>query len=135
MSVLSEKFADELGQTPKELSEQAQAYMSYYQWPGNIRELKNLIERLSVLVDGAIVTEQDLQTMLFESVLNEKNHEQDSHTSFLEARSHFEKKFIMDSLKNNNWNISKTAKSIGIEKNNLHEKLKSYDIDLKNLKL
>ena len=51
--------------------------------------------------------------------------------SLREAREEFEKEFIIQKLEENDWNISKTAESIELERSNLHRKIKSYGIDLK----
>ena len=52
-------------------------------------------------------------------------------SSLREAREEFEKEFIIQKLEENDWNISKTAEAIELERSNLHRKIKSYGIDLK----
>lgn len=132
-----QKMADELKEAKKELTDEAKAILKNYNWPGNVRELKNLIERLSILVNRSWIDNEDL----FELVQLEEG---DFHgfapqvspkTTLREAKLDFERMFIVDKLKENDWNISKTAEAIGIERSNLHRKLRSYDIDLKRLKL
>jgi two-component system nitrogen regulation response regulator NtrX len=56
------------------------------------------------------------------------------HGTLKEARNEFEKSFILEKLEENQWNVSKTAEAIGIERSNLHRKIKSLDIDTKRLK-
>jgi two-component system nitrogen regulation response regulator NtrX len=51
-----------------------------------------------------------------------------------EAKSDFERAFILDKLQEHQWNVSKTAEAIGIERSNLHRKLRAYNIDPKRLK-
>jgi two-component system nitrogen regulation response regulator NtrX len=55
-------------------------------------------------------------------------------TSLKQAKSDFEKSFILDRLQENQWNVSRTADAIGIERSNLHKKLRGYGIDPKRLK-
>ena len=55
-------------------------------------------------------------------------------SSLKEAKSGFERTFILDKLQENQWNVSKTAEAIGIERSNLHRKLRAYSIDPKRLK-
>jgi two-component system, NtrC family, nitrogen regulation response regulator NtrX len=52
-------------------------------------------------------------------------------SSLREAREEFEKEFIIQKLEENDWNITKTAEAIELERSNLHRKIKSYGIDLK----
>ena len=58
----------------------------------------------------------------------------DTSATLKEAKSDFERTFILDKLQENQWNVSKTAEAIGIERSNLHRKLRVYDIDPKQLK-
>ena len=50
------------------------------------------------------------------------------------AKNHFEKAFLLKKLKQNAWNVSRTSEAIGIERSNLHRKIKAYNIELKDLK-
>ena len=104
-----------------------------YDWPGNIRELRNLIERISILA----VNENSLDTnKLINDILSEKNTEDYKEDiikkamSFplKEAREEFEKRYLLNQIKKNHGNISKTADHIGMERSALHRKLKSLGI-------
>jgi two-component system nitrogen regulation response regulator NtrX len=109
--------------------------MKRYDWPGNVRELKNIIERLVIMVPGSVITPAHLPvyvagedprghgTTKLDSVLGL--------SSLREAREEFEKEFILQKLEEHEWNISKTAEAIELERSNLHRKIKSYGIDLK----
>jgi two-component system nitrogen regulation response regulator NtrX len=108
--------------------------LKHYPWPGNIRELRNLIERLCIMVPGNTITRSDLPDhVVFRSdptVIESRNEV----STLREAKSDFERAFILDKLQENQWNVSKTAEAIGIERSNLHRKLKSFNIDPKQLK-
>ena len=104
-----------------------------YSWPGNIRELRNLIERVTILSvnesqqkTSKILTDILLQSPKEETSLNELNTAMSY--PLKEAREHFEKKYLSNQLKKNHGNISKTADSIGMERSALHRKLKSLGI-------
>ena len=139
--VLAEHFlsemAVELKEPLKRFTEEAIEILQSYAWPGNIRELRNLVERLTIMIPGAEIQVNDLPDSVFEvkDLL-----QQDSGsivapgTSLKQAKSDFEKSFILDRLHENNWNVSKTADAIGIERSNLHKKLRGYGIDPKRLK-
>src|SRR5208282_2572960 len=105
-------------------------------WPGNIRELKNIVERLIIMVPSPIVTPGDIEALgMFSSSrisgagLSLKEYDYFNRKTLKDARDAFEKDFIMKKLEENNWNISKTSEAIAIERSNLHKKIKAYDID------
>ena len=104
-----------------------------YSWPGNIRELRNLIERVTILTLHE--DKKDTNKLLTE-ILNE-NPESSNNDSALnntlayplkEAREQFETSYLTNQLKKNNGNISKTADFIGMERSALHRKLKILGI-------
>ena len=104
-----------------------------YNWPGNIRELRNLIERISIL---SLNEDKKDTNILLNEILNERpnlTNKDNQLTNTLsyplkEAREQFEKKYLITQLKKNNGNISKTADFIGMERSALHRKLKSLGI-------
>jgi two-component system, NtrC family, nitrogen regulation response regulator NtrX len=125
----------ELNEPPKTISSEVMRILEEYAWPGNVRELKNLVERLSIMTQGLDVAVSDLP----DSVTQGERRGQEtliniSGSSLKEAKSDFEKSFILGKLEENSWNISKTAEAIGIERSNLHRKLRAYNIDPKELK-
>ena len=98
-----------------------------YNWPGNIRELRNLIERVRIL--SVNETKKDSNMILKEiltlSPMSKENKLKDSMSFPLkEAREQFEKAYLTNQLKKNHGNISKTADFIGMERSALHRKLK-----------
>jgi len=115
----------------KKVSPEAMSLLVSYPWPGNVRELKNLIERMVIMTRGSVIEAKDIPDPIREQ------RKVQPESSFLEynllkdARREFEKRFIMQKLMENEENISKTAEVIGIERSNLHRKIKSYGIEMK----
>ncbi len=122
------KICSENGRDKKEITKDAIDILCNYNWPGNVRELRNLIERLVILTPGRIIRSSDIIGSLkgvtyrrYESAIDAK--------TYREARINFEKEFILQKLRENDWNISKTAEAIGLERSYLHKKIKLYNIE------
>jgi two-component system, NtrC family, nitrogen regulation response regulator NtrX len=134
--VLVQYFLHELcpaGATPPVMSPAVMAALVAHDWPGNVRELKNVIERLIIMTGGGQITEDDLPRELLGADCESIEAKQ-GQQSLKDAKSDFERSFILAKLEENDWNVSKTADALNIERSNLHRKLKSYDIDLKKIK-
>ncbi|MCG2723020.1 MAG: sigma-54 dependent transcriptional regulator [Thermodesulfovibrionales bacterium] len=117
-----EYFALEYRQKPKKMTPEALKKLEGYDWPGNIRELRNMIERLVIMTPAQVITPKNI--ILGESTRSDYF----SLTTLKESREAFEKEFITRKLEENNWNISRTAETLDIERSNLHRKIKAYDI-------
>ncbi len=122
-------FAVELNLAKKSLSDQAHQVMSGYYFPGNIRELRNLIERLYILVEKSEITADDILPHL----KSEANSPAPApvfsgNQNFATARREFDVQFLIDSLEKNNWNISLTAEKLGMRQPNLSRKIKELGI-------
>ena len=102
-----------------------------YQWPGNVRELRNLVERITILSQNE--NKSNIGRFLHE-ILSKNSSEslQDTSVSLSfplkQARENFEKNYLLNQLKKNKGNVSKTAEFIGMERSALHRKLKSLGI-------
>jgi len=116
-------FAQQYGQKPKKLSKATLRSLIEYDWPGNVRELKNSIERFVIM--------NPTDTIDVKESLSFKGSRTDysAYKTLREAREQFEKDFIVKKLQENNWNISKTAEDLEIERSNLHRKIKSLGIE------
>ena len=100
-----------------------------YNWPGNVRELRNLIERIAILGQDNM---EKIQNIIYNS-LNPKlkfdnNNSASTELTLKEARDNFEKEYLVKQLKKNDGNVSKTAKSVGMDRAALYRKLSSLSI-------
>ncbi len=110
----------------KEFSKEAMDVLMKYSFSGNIRELKNVVERILILKDGDTIEAEDVTKLLKET--GEGKESSLLQQSYKEARRNFEKLYIEEKLKENNWNISQTAKELGIERPNLHRRMRELKI-------
>ena len=126
-----EYFCSKEGRSMKEISPDAMRVLTAYAWPGNVRELKNTIERLVIMTQGPLIAERHLpDSIRIEKPFNRPNISL-SEITYREAKEEFEKEFILQKLEENDWNISRTAEAIEVERSNLHRKIKSFGIELK----
>lgn len=124
-----ETFAFENGVRPKEIAPDVAKMLQDYDWPGNIRELKNIVERLMIMVPSPVIGSTDAEELgIFRAKEAVKDPGYLSCGTLKDARDAFEKDYIAQKLEENNWNISKTSEAIGIERSNLHKKIKAYGI-------
>lgn len=124
-----DEFSREKGWRRKKISDDAMQILKNYDWPGNVRELKNAVERLMIMIPQETIEALDIEnTGIIRNRLKEESYF--SYTTLREARDAFERDFILKKLKENNWNMTKTAEIIGIERSNLYKKIKSLGITL-----
>lgn len=118
-----ESLAIEYGKHPKKIIPEILKGLQSYDWPGNVRELKNVIERLVIMTPSDLITSKNL-------FIPGEHEDSDyfRYRTLKDARDAFEKDYIIKKLEENNWNISKTAEVLDIERSNLHRKIKAYDI-------
>ncbi len=131
---LVDEFVTELSQRtnmePKKISKEATAILQDYDWPGNVRELKNLVERLMIMVPTPEIQAKDIP-LLFNRAEGIKGDFQFAFMSLSlkEAKNQFEKVYIESKLREYDWNISQTAEAVGMERSNLHKKIKAYGLE------
>ena len=102
-----------------------------YDWPGNVRELRNLVERISIISQNE--NKANIGRFLHEILNKNSTYTTQDTTASLsfplkQARENFEKNYLLNQLKKNKGNVSKTAEFIGMERSALHRKLKSLGI-------
>ncbi|HEY5521853.1 MAG TPA: sigma-54 dependent transcriptional regulator [Desulfuromonadaceae bacterium] len=106
-----------------------------YSWPGNLRELKNVVERILIVAPGRVISAEDIPNLSGEPLTGAVSHSTRegalSRSALRDAREDFEREFIIHKLEENDWNISRTAELIELERSNLHRKIKSYGIDVR----
>jgi two-component system nitrogen regulation response regulator NtrX len=115
----------------KEMTRKAVDMLCNYSWPGNIRELKNLVERLAIMVEKDVIDKFDLPAPYNPDTADGmKTSESElflSH-SLKDAKKAFEREFIKRKLLQYNNNITKTAEAIDVERSYLNKKIKSLDV-------
>ena len=127
----SQKISKNLGK--REISIRPNYTQLYkYDWLGNVRELRNLVERIIILSEGS---DKGVNQIIKESIETKASSESSTSLDFdsplKAAREQFEKEYLTHQLKKNGLNISKTAENIGMERSALHRKLTSLGITYK----
>ena len=131
------EFAIENGLREKPIDDEVLEALTERPWPGNVRELRNVVERMAIL-SGDRITLDDLPE---EGVLSEvrrgsgrpsglpaKLDEAGERLTLRDYRSRAEKDYILQTLDEVGWNISRAATILGVERTNLHKKMRSYGI-------
>ncbi|WP_373019305.1 sigma-54-dependent transcriptional regulator [Thiomicrorhabdus sp.] len=125
-------FVTHDGLNYRHFSVSAQNIMRQYSWPGNIRELQNIIQKLLILGNGDI-TDKEVKSALTQSETAELSELGiDTSINLKLAKDHFEKAYLSQLLRETGGNVSETAKRSGIDRTNLYRKLKTLGIDPKN---
>ena len=122
-----EQFAREGGYNRKQFSEVALEKMMLYPWGGNVRELRNFVERIYILTPGDFVDVPDLRFAGLQ--LENMDGAQNTELNFRDARAVFEKDYLVQKLEEFDGNVTRTAEAIGLERSYLHRKIKSYGLD------
>jgi two-component system nitrogen regulation response regulator NtrX len=118
-------FTLQTGQKGKVFSKEALRRLRLHPWPGNIRELKNLVERLVIMVPGDVIEAADLG---FPDTGPEEPSEAAAESTFREARLDFEKAFLAGALERHGWNVTRTARALRLERSHLHKKIRFFDL-------
>ncbi|MEO8339617.1 MAG: sigma-54 dependent transcriptional regulator [Nitrospirota bacterium] len=134
--------AEEQGLRMKEISPDAMTVFQQYDWPGNIRELRNLIERLMIMVQGPVIDAVQASLSLQARPVGPSSQAAtpipvviplftQSYDSLRDARNAFEKDYIARKLREHRWNISRTAEDLKIERSHLHRKIKLLEVEMR----
>jgi transcriptional regulator with PAS, ATPase and Fis domain len=126
------KFNQQLNKRIRGITPAAMLVLESYPWPGNIRELENLIERIVVLgPDGHSIDEKDLPfDLLLRDEIDGEAPEGQAGDGLVQARHAFERQFILRTLERCRWNQTNTARMLGIHRNTLLQKMKSLHINV-----
>ena len=119
------EFSSEYSKKTRELSESAMEILLRYPWPGNVRELRNLVERLVIICPQARIEPHHLPPELFRGVAESPHH---PYSTLHEARSAYEREFILRKLQEHPGNMTQTATALGLERSHLYRKMKSLGI-------
>jgi two-component system, NtrC family, nitrogen regulation response regulator NtrX len=131
--MLVRHFADiavrEAALKPRSFSDEAVEKLSRLDWPGNVRELKNTVERLLILVQGDSVAGRDVELLggsvgagdgLSSEILGAQ--------SFADFKEAAERAFILHKLREQDWNVSETARILDMPRSNLYKKIERYNL-------
>lgn len=119
------------GLQDKQVTEELMNIFINYEWPGNVRQLKNIVERMVVLSEDNVLDVKDAPNILLSGVSEMEQHVVDTNysPSLKEARDEFEKTFILKALQSTNWNVTQTARILDMERTYLYRKIKAYDLE------
>ncbi len=143
-----ETFCRENGMKPKSFDESTVSALRARKWPGNVRELKNVVERAAILSSGDRITIADLpedphenpfeeeesagsaddDTEPFEGGAPPRASQVSERMTLRDYRDRMERQYIVDTLRELEWNISRAAITLGVERTNLHKKIRAYGI-------
>jgi len=115
-------FCEAEGKPRKQLTPEALEVLEEYRWPGNVRELRNLMERAAILVDGQEVSAEDLAPWLDSGPVSEES---------VGLRGEIERReadAIRRALESAGWNVTQAAAGLGIDRTNLHRKMRKYGV-------
>ncbi len=120
-------FASNYNKLVTKFSAQAESLLLHYNYPGNVRELKNLVEKIVIFSKSSEVGLSDIYDMLNDEKTTIKNPSLET-TNLKEAKREFEKEFITKLLNDNDWKIQDTASALGIDRTNLFKKMQSLGV-------
>ena len=131
------QFTKNMGKQIKGIKTEAASRLTEYDWPGNVRQLRNTIERATILCEGDQISLNDLPDLgdmsdigqLLENVpaTNEELKYIKKEIRQKAVRK-VEKNFILQAMQNNDWNVTRAAKSVGLQRSNFHHLMKKYGI-------
>jgi two-component system nitrogen regulation response regulator NtrX len=126
-------FSRDNNRRPQRFTPAALEFMQKARWKGNVRELKNTVERLIIMTPGETIDVDDLREIVrVESKGSSPDNEKERPGTLREFKESAERAFLVGKLRENNWNISKTAEVIGTPRSNLYKKLEQYGITQEN---
>ncbi|HET9264353.1 MAG TPA: sigma-54 dependent transcriptional regulator [Vicinamibacterales bacterium] len=126
-------FSRENNRRPPRFTPAAMEFLQKARWKGNVRELKNTVERLIIMTPGETIDVDDLRDVVrLESKPSVADNEKERPNTLREFKESAERAFLVEKLRENGWNISKTAEVIGTPRSNLYKKLEQYGISQEN---
>jgi two-component system nitrogen regulation response regulator NtrX len=125
-----EEICGEQGKEKKGFSAEAMQRMLSHAWPGNIRELRNVVERLVILSMGRRIEEETVRRVLATDLPSAEPARLQAfdEENFREATLAFEKAYLERKLRENDFNISRTAEKLGLDRTSIHRKMKQLGI-------
>ncbi|MBK7498315.1 MAG: sigma-54-dependent Fis family transcriptional regulator [Ignavibacteriales bacterium] len=130
--ILVDRFTNDISLKHKKpvtkFSDDAIRVLQNQPWTGNVRELRNIVERIIIIVDKKEITAKDIEFM-FSGNQQSVDELVDTSNSFQEFKEKAERVFILKQLRANDWNISKTSEMLEIQRSHLYNKMKKYGIE------
>ncbi len=120
-----ERFCRENGKRQKRISEGAMQLLIGYEWYGNVRELKNIIERLIIMVSDDAITPANVREAI---PVGDAPVKEDTGGALRERVEEYEKQLVIQELRANKGNVAKTAQKLQVDRANLHRKLRNWGI-------
>jgi two-component system, NtrC family, nitrogen regulation response regulator NtrX len=120
------ELAQEYGRRRKTFDPAALSALQRYRWPGNVREMRNVLERLMIMVPGDTIAASDLSFL--DGGLPVEEAVDGVVAPLHEARDRFERDYILRALAAQQGNISRTADTLGVERSNLYRKMRAFGI-------
>jgi two-component system, NtrC family, nitrogen regulation response regulator NtrX len=117
-----EDFCSRNNFKPKKLDETVFPMLESYAWPGNARELRNVIERMAILTSGERLTREAIPVEI------RVQRETGPKSTIQEARESAEREHILRALEESNWNVSGAARALGMERTNLHKRIRALGL-------
>lgn len=134
------QLSENMGKNIKGFSNEAVARLTEFDWPGNVRQLRNTIERATILCEGDQISLKELPMLgdmsdiekLLENIpsTNEELKRIKKEIRQKAVRK-IEKNFILKAMEKNNWNVTQAAQSVGIQRSNFHNLMKKYGIKVR----
>ena len=112
----------------KTIDRSAVEMLKGYHWPGNVREFKNLVERLTIMTRDSVIGPGDIPDYIRGRVEKGGDESFFVFDDLKQARDQFERIFIERKLRENEFNITATAKILNMERSHLHKKIRTYKI-------
>ncbi len=120
------ELAREYGRRRKTFDPAAMSTLRRYPWPGNVREMRNVLERLMIMVPGDTIASSDLSFL--DGGTSVELPQGTASVPLHEAREAFERDYILKALAGQQGNISRTADVLGVERSNLYRKMRAFGI-------
>jgi two-component system nitrogen regulation response regulator NtrX len=125
----AELMAAHDGVTPRRFDEGAVERMMDLSWPGNVRELRNTVERLTILAAGDVVRSKDVDMLASgSSSPSAAGAELLAAETFSDFKDRAERAYILQRLRENDWNVAETARRIDMPRSNLYKKIEKYGL-------
>jgi two-component system nitrogen regulation response regulator NtrX len=115
-----------------ELDPDAVRRLQKYPWPGNVRELKNFAERVSIMTTADVLTADDTERLLGNRATAARMSPLGEylHLGLNDARDAFERQYLMEKLREHDFNVSRTAQELGVYPSSLHGKIRKFGIEM-----